>query len=51
MMSNQNKRSNIIYHPETEVPAGSIDKRKVVRSQPDEQYPIPRAHPVPWQED
>ncbi|USG65839.1 hypothetical protein NDK47_00195 [Brevibacillus ruminantium] len=50
-MSDQQNRSEIIFHTETKVPVGSTDKRKVRRLPSDELYPLPRPHPVPWQED
>lgn len=50
-MTDHDDRSQLIYQPETKVPVGSIDKRRVTAQKSDEKYPIPRAHPVPWQED
>ncbi|UFJ41823.1 hypothetical protein LOK74_04780 [Brevibacillus humidisoli] len=49
-MSKQKPREEMIYTVEQAPPAGSVDKNKAHAGEPDEQYPIPAARPVPWRE-
>lgn len=53
-MPKQNRqpdREQAIYQVEDQLPVGSIDKIRSGAGGQDEQYPVPPARPLPWQED
>jgi hypothetical protein len=49
-MPDRANREQMIYAVEDKVPVGSIDKAKAGSEEQEEQYPIPWARPVPWQD-
>jgi hypothetical protein len=49
-MPEQKDRAEVVYEVEDTLPVGSVDKARAGRGTQDEQYPIPGARPVPWEE-
>ncbi|MFM1652101.1 hypothetical protein ACI7RC_08360 [Brevibacillus sp. B_LB10_24] len=47
---NPSAREEAVYAREDTLPVGSTDKSRAHAGEPDEQYPIPAARPIPWQE-
>jgi len=49
-MPEQNGRTEQVFDVENKLPVGSVEKARAGRGTQDEQYPIPGARPVPWEE-
>ncbi len=49
-MPEQKDRADVIYEVEDKLPVGSIEKARAGAGNQDEQYAIPAARPVPWQD-